>query len=178
MPKKNESVIPDSLIISRILVVRGKKVMIDRDLAELYGIETFRLNEQVKRNSKRFPKDFMFQINTKEKEAIIKVYKHLEPLKFSRTLPFVFTEHGAVMLASVLNSDTAILMNIQIVRVFTKMKELLLSNKDILFKLERLEKDVTENKQDIAMIFEALKQLLNPQKQKRTMIGFLRKEDE
>lgn len=120
----------------------------------------------------------MFQINTKEKEANIKVYKHLEPLKFSRTLPFVFTEHGAVMLASVLNSDTAILMNIQIVRVFTKMKELLLSNKDILLKLERLEKDVTKNKQDIAMIFEALKQLLNPQKQKRTMIGFIRKEDE
>lgn len=120
----------------------------------------------------------MFQITTKEKEAIIKVYKHLEPLKFSRTLPFDFTEHGAVMLASVLNSDTAIQMNIQIVRVFTKMKELLLTNKDILLKLERLEKDVTENKQDIAMIFEALKQLLNPPKQKRTMIGFIRKDDE
>ncbi len=111
--------IPDEVILNKIIVLRDKKVMIDRDLAELYGVTTKRLNEQVKRNSKRFPEDFMFKITEPEKEHIIQKFEHLNVLKHSSSLPNVFTEHGAVMLASVLNSEKAIDVNIQIVRVFT-----------------------------------------------------------
>ena len=99
--------------------------MIDRDLAELYGVTTKRLNEQVKRNIKRFPTDFMYQLTQKEKDDLVAICDHLKSLKFSSQLPNVFTEHGAVMLASVLNNDRAIEVNIQIVRIFTKMRELL-----------------------------------------------------
>jgi ORF6N domain len=164
--------VPDEIIMNKILLIRGKKVMIDMDLSELYGVETKRLNEQVKRNIKRFPKDFMFQLNKKEKETIMNAYPHLTNLKYSPNLPHVFTEYGAVMLASVLNSDRAIEVNIQIVRIFTRMRELLLTHKDILIKLEQMEKQVTQNSEDIQLIFEALKQLLNPPQQARTSIGF------
>src|SRR3954467_6743404 len=101
------TVIPDEVVLNKILLIRGKKVMIDMDLAELYGVEIKRLNEQVRRNIKRFPKDFMFPITKKEKEQIIKNYPHLLNLKYSPNLPNVFTEYGAVMLASVLDSDRA-----------------------------------------------------------------------
>jgi len=97
--------VPDEIIIERIIVLRGKKVMIDRDLAALYGVTTKRLNEQVKRNSKRFPDDFMFQVTAAEKEQLVQMFEHLTSLKYSPVLPYVFTEHGAVMLASVLNSE-------------------------------------------------------------------------
>ncbi|MFH1298133.1 MAG: ORF6N domain-containing protein [Bacteroidota bacterium] len=109
--------IPDELIMNKILIVRGVKVMIDSDLAELYGVTTKRLNEQVKRNAKRFPADFMFQLTEQEKQQVVANCDHLERLKFSPNLPHVFTEHGAVMLASVLHSGRAILVNIQFVRV-------------------------------------------------------------
>jgi phage regulator Rha-like protein len=171
-------ILPDEVIMNKILIIRGKKVMIDRDLAELYGVSTKQLNQQVKRNIARFPADFMFKLTKKEKEEVVTNCDHLKILKFSPSLPFAFTEYGAIMLANVLNSDKAIQVNIQIVKVFTKMKEMLLSNKEILLKLEKMEKDVKENKEDIAMIFEALKQLLNPAQPKRRMIGFNRKDDE
>ena len=164
--------------MNKILIIRKKKIMIDRDLAELYGVSTKQLNQQVKRNTTRFPSEFMFRLTKKEKDWVVTNCDHLKALRFSSTLPRAFTEYGAVMLANVLNSDKAIQVNIQIVKVFTKMKEMLLTNKDILLKLEKMEKDVKENKEDIAMIFEALKQLLNPQQPKRRMIGFNRKEDE
>lgn len=173
-----KSILPDEVIMNKILIIRDKKVMIDRDLAELYGVSTKQLNQQVKRNIARFPADFMFKLSKKEKEEVVTNCDHLKVLRFSPNLPYVFTEYGAVMLASVLNSDKAIQVNIQIVKVFTKMKEMLLTNKDILQKLEKMEKDVKENKKDIAIIFEALKQLLNPQQPKRRMIGFNRKDDE
>jgi hypothetical protein len=113
-------------IASRILWIRGKKVMLDRDLAELYGVTTKRLNEQVKRNSSRFPEDFMFQLTQEEKKEVVANCDHLKTLIFSPNLPFAFTEHGAVMLASVLNSETAIQANIQIVMVFTRLTEMAL----------------------------------------------------
>jgi len=96
--------------------------MIDRDMADLYGVTTKRLNEQVKRNLKRFPIDFMFQVSAEEKDHLIVNYKHLNSSKHSNVLPYAFTEHGVVMLASVLNSDRAILVNIQIVGVFTQIR--------------------------------------------------------
>ena len=162
MAKNNQTgalVIPDELIMNKILFVRGLKVMIDSDLAELYSVTTKRLNEQVKRNIKRFPEDFMFQLTETEKQQVVANCDHLKNLKFSPYLPFVFTEHGAVMLASVLNSERAIQVNLQIVRVFIRMREMLATHKDILRKLEQIEKKDIEQDQKILLIFEYLKQL-------------------
>ena len=165
----------DESVMNKILFIRNKKVMIDRDLAELYGVTTFRLNEQIKRNKKRFPEDFMFQLTKDEKDEVIAKCDNLQTLKFSPHLPFAFTEHGAVMLASVLNSDRAIEVNIQIVRIFTKMKELLLTHKDILLKLEQAEKKMNKHGDDIELIFKYLKQLLtSPEPEPRIRIGFRR----
>lgn len=169
---KKPLMIPDEIVINKILLLRDKKVMIDKDIAELYGVSTKRLNEQVKRNAKRFPEDFMFQLTQEEKDEVVANCDHLKTLKYSPNLPFVFTEHGAVMLASVLNSDRAIEVNIQIVRIFTRMREMLLTNKDILLKLEQLENRVSSHDENIKMIFEALKQLLNPPQEPRKRIGF------
>jgi hypothetical protein len=167
-------IIPDEVVINKILFLRGKKVMIDKDIAELYGVPTKRLNEQVKRNKKRFPEDFMFQLTGEEKDEVVAKCDHLKTLKYSPNLPYAFTEHGAVMLASVLNSDRAIEVNIQIVRIFTQLKEMLLINKDILLKLEQIEKKATGHDADIQLIFEYLKQLINPPQEPRPAIGFKR----
>ena len=170
--------IPDEVVMNKIIIIRGIKVIVDRDLAELYGVTTKRLNEQVKRNRKRFPEDFMFQLTQDEKTDVVANCDHLVNLKFSPNLPFVFTEHGAVMLASVLNSQRAIEVNIQIVRVFSRMRELLLTHKDILLQLEKIEKKLTSHDDDIALIFEYLKQLLNPPQIPRRKIGFTRNDEE
>lgn len=171
-------IIPDETVMNKIIMVRNQRVMIDRDLAELYGVTTKQLNQQVKRNSKRFPEDFMFQLSEEEKNEVVTNCDHLKSLRFSPNLPFAFTEHGAVMLASVLNSERAIEANIQIIRVFTKMRELLLTHKDILLQLEKMEKKLTGHDEDIALIFKYLKQLLNPPQPPRPKIGFRRKEEE
>jgi len=169
--------IPDENVMNKIIMIRGIKIMIDRDLAELYGVTTKRLNEQVKRNRKRFPDDFMFQLTQQEKNDVVANCDHLTNLRFSPNLPYVFTEHGAVMLASVLNSQRAIEVNIQIVRVFTRMRELLSTHKDILLQLEKIENKLTRHDDDIALIFEYLKQLLNPPQSPRRKIGFKSNDD-
>jgi hypothetical protein len=166
------SLIPDEIVMNKILVLRGKRIMIDKDIAELYGVTTKRLNEQVKRNEKRFPEDFMFQLSQVEKDEVVANCDHLKSLKFSPNLPFAFTEHGAVMLASVLNNERAIEVNIQIVRIFTQLREMLLTSKDILLKLEVLEKHTHQHDEEIQMIFQALKGLLNPPQEPRPRIGF------
>ena len=177
-PKKLiKSVLADEKIIDKIYLVRGKKVMLDEDLAELYQVETRRLNEAVKRHGERFPIDFMFQLTKKEFENLMSQIA-TSSWGGRRKLPLAFTEQGVSMLSGVLNSPIAIQVHIQIVRVFTKMKEILLNNKDILLKLEKMEKDIKQNKQDIAKIFEALKRLLSPPLPKRRTIGFSRKDDE
>lgn len=170
MTKKLE--IPDIVVINKIIQLRGRRVMIDKDIAELYGVPTKRLNEQVKRNLKRFPEDFMFQLTKEEKAEVVAICDHLNSLKFSANLPFAFTEYGAVMLASILNSDRAITVNIQIVRIFTEIREMLLTNKELLIKFNELEKNVTSNSDDIQTIFRALKQLLNPPQKERNPIGY------
>jgi len=170
---KSELIIPDEIVMSKILLIRGKKVMIDRDLAELYGVTTKQMNQQVKRNLKRFPEDFMFQLTAKEKDEVVTKCDHLQTLKYSSVLPYVFTEYGAVMLASVLNSDRAIEVNIQVVRIFTRMREMLMTNQDILLKLEQLERQTIQNSDDIQLIFTALKKLLmRPEQANRQRIGF------
>ena len=165
------TVLPDENIISKIYFIREQKIMLDEDLALLYQVETKRLNEQVKRNSDRFPKDFIFQLSSKEFENLKSQFA-TSSWGGRRKPPYAFTGQGVSMLSGVLNSPVAIQVQIKIIRIFTKMRELLLTNKEILLKLERMEKDVKENKEDIAMIFKALKQLLEPPKQKRRIIGF------
>jgi hypothetical protein len=168
---KNKSFLPDEAIINKIYIVRGQKVMLDEDLAELYQVETRRLNEQVKRNKDRFPKDFMFQLSVKEFENL-KSQIAISSWGGRRKPPFAFTEQGVSMLSGVLNSDIAIQVHIQIIRIFTKMKEMLITNKEILLKVEKMELEVTANKKDIATIFNALRQLLNPLQKPRKRLGF------
>lgn len=173
----NATVIPNELIMNKILFIRGLRVMIDSDLAELYGIGTKRLNEQVKRNNKRFPEDFMFQLTEKEKERVVANCDHLKKLRFSPYLPNVFTEHGAVMLASVLNSDRAIHVNIQIVRIFNKMRDMLMTNKDVLLEIERIKNQVSDHEDRILLVFEYLKQFRQAKQQEmeqksRPKIGY------
>ena len=174
-----ELMIPDELVINKIYLIHGQKVMIDRDLAELYRVETRVLNQAIRRNIDRFPEDFMFQLTDKEfenwKSQI--VISNSEKMGL-RKKPFAFTEQGVAMLSSVLNSETAIRVNIQIIRVFTKMRELLSTHKDILLQLEKMEKKLTGHDEDITLIFRYLKQLLNPPQPPRPKIGFKRKNEE
>lgn len=172
--------ITDETVINKIYHIRSKKVMLDRDLAEMYGVETRVLNQAVKRNEKRFPSDFMFQLTEKELEEwkSQNVTSNKEKMGL-RKLPNVFTEQGVAMLSSVLNSDTAIEVNIQIIRIFTRIREALLTNTDVLLKMEQLEKKVLEqgqkankHEEEIQLIFNALKQLLNPPQEPRKPIGF------
>jgi hypothetical protein len=165
--------IDEKEILNRILWIRGQKVMIDRDLAELYGVSTKRLNEQVKRNLNRFPEDFMFQLTDIEKKEVVANCDHLKSIIFSPNLPFVFTEHGAVMLASILNSDKAIQANILIVRVFTSMREMVLRNKDMLLKIEKLEQRVGVHDKEIQVIIETLRKMIASPPPKRNKIGFI-----
>jgi hypothetical protein len=174
--KKVDLILPDEVVINKIYLIRGQKVMLDRDLADLYGVETRILNQAVKRNIERFPEDFMFQLNEEEFENL-KSQIVMSSWGGVRKLPFAFTEQGVAMLSSVLNSSTAVQMNIQIIRVFTRMREIALTHKDILLKLERLEKEVTESKQDITLIFQALKKLLTTPQEKRKRIGFKSEDD-
>lgn len=163
----------EEAIINKIYLVRGHKVMIDRDLAELYGVETKRLKEAVRRNAGRFPEDFMFEMSRQEfAEWRTQFATSKEDRQGLRYEPFCFTEQGVTMLSCILNSDRAIKVNIQIIRIFTRMREMLLTHKDILLKLEQLEKQVVQNSDDIQMIFAALKELLNPPQPPRRMIGF------
>ncbi len=173
MTKNKLSVIPDEIILNKIYFIRDQKVMIDRDLAELYGVETKRLKEAVKRNIERFPEDFMFEMTKEEFENWRSQIASSNSDKMGlRYTPFCFTEQGVTMLSCILNSQIAIEVNIKIIRIFTKMKEMLLTHKDILLKLEQMEKQVVQNSEEIQIIFNALKQLLNPLEEPRKQIGY------
>ena len=169
----------EELISSRIYLIRRKKVMLDEDLAELYDVETRRLNEQVKRNILRFPKDFMFQLTKMEFENL-KSQSATSRWGGRRKLPNAFSEQGVAMLSGVLHSDRAIKVNIQIMRVFTQMREMLQTHKDVLTKLEQLESKDLEQDDKIIWIFHYLKQLelekqRDQQHQNRKRVGFKRK---
>jgi hypothetical protein len=183
------------VIATKILFIRGQRVMLDRDLAKLYGVSVKRLKEQVKRNLRRFPQDFMFlltrqevrvlrsQIATLNTEPSIEQEVRnlrsqivtLENVGHYRYLPYVFTEQGVAMLSSVLNSERAIQVNIMIMRAFVKLKELLLTHKELAVKIEELEKKYADHDEKIGDIFEAIKQLLQPPPVKeKPPIGFHR----
>ncbi|MBS1580253.1 MAG: ORF6N domain-containing protein [Bacteroidetes bacterium] len=177
--KELQLLVAEQKILNKIYVVRGQKVMLDADLAEMYAVETKRLNEQVKRNIKRFPKDFMFSLTEKEYENL-KSQNATSSWGGRRKLPYVFTEQGVAMLSSILNSNIAIDVNIRIIRVFTKLREYALTNKDILLQLSKLEKEVKGNSKDIENIFMVLKELIEKQNTPlppRRKIGFI-KDDE
>ena len=179
MKKTNATIIPDEHLINKIYFIRGMKVMIDRDLAELYGVETKQLKRQVKRNIERFPPDFMFELTKDEFENWRSQFGTSNSEKMGlRFKPYVFTEQGVAMLSSILNSKQAIAVNIQIIRVFTKMREIISSNKEILLKLDQLEKRVGANSNDIEEIFSVLRQLINPKPQPKKRIGYKWKKKE
>ncbi|MEK6567349.1 MAG: ORF6N domain-containing protein [Candidatus Omnitrophota bacterium] len=160
------SLISAETIAAKIIIVRGKRVMLDRDLAQLYGVETRALNQAVKRNISRFPEDFMLSLT---REEILRISQFVISLKFSKTT-YAFTEQGVAMLSSVLNSERAIMVNIQIMRAFIQLKRLLLTNVDLRRKIEEM-----ENKYDkqFALVFQAIKQLLEPLPVKpKPRIGF------
>ncbi|MDP4261930.1 MAG: ORF6N domain-containing protein [Bacteroidota bacterium] len=169
---KSSFTLGEEKIIDKIYLVRGQKVMLDRDLAELYGVQTRRLKEQVKRNRNRFPPHYMFTLTKKEYEILRSQNATLKQGAHSKYLPYVFTEHGVLMLANILKSDRAIKMSIKIIDVFVKLRGMLLTHKDILLKLEQLEKQVMQNSGAIKTIFAALKELLAPPQEPRPRIGF------
>lgn len=166
----NESNITDSLVEARIFRFRGQQVMLDFHLAELYGVKTKALKQAVRRNADRFPKDFMFELNEKEFE-----YLRSQIVTSSagghRYAPMAFTEHGVLMLSSVLRSERAVQMNIQIMRIFKRMKDAMMERSELLLKIEQIEKSLLNHDGQIKVLFEHLKKFVT-QKQPRRRIGF------
>ncbi|TNC96191.1 MAG: hypothetical protein FD121_1201 [Gallionellaceae bacterium] len=162
-------------VAQRILVLRGQKVMIDADLAELYGVDNKRLNEQVKRNIERFPSDFMFQLTQDEKIEVVANCDHLAKLKYSRTLPYAFTEHGALMLGNVLKSERAVEMSVFVVRAFVQLREMLSTNKELAAKLLELERKVSSHDQAIVGLMNGIRELMKQPDDMSRPIGFTAK---
>lgn len=147
-------------IENRIYLIRGQRVMLDADLAEVYAVSTKRLNEQVKRNLSRFPSDFMFQLTQTEKTEVVAKCDHLQPLRFSSYLPYAFTEHGAVMLASILKSPRAVQANIIIARAFVKLRRTISAHKELARVLAKLERRIEGHDADIEYLFNTLRKLM------------------
>lgn len=169
-------IVSNELILSKICMIRGHKVLLDFHLAELFGVPTKRLKEAVRRNRDRFPSDFIFELTATEMKSLRTQFASLENGRgqYSKYKSFAFTEQGIAMLSGVLNSKTAIRLNIQIVRLFIKMRELLMNKKDILIYIEKQEARLNKHDEDIAIIFKYLKQLLQPSVPPRRQIGFRR----
>ena len=146
----------------RILLVRGEKVIVDADLARFYGVSTKRLNEQVKRNAERFPEDFMFQLTQEEKAEVVAVCDHLSNLRFAKSLPYVFTEHGALMAASVLNSPRAVEMSVFVIRAFVRLRRAIAQYRGLAEKLAELEHRLGEHDRQIVALLQAIRQLASP----------------
>jgi hypothetical protein len=165
----DSKLISQETIQSKIFFLRGKKVMIDRDLAILYEVPTKALNQAVKRNIHRFPEHFMFQLTSEEKDELVTKCDRFKPLKHSTSLPYAFTEHGVAMLSSVLNSEKAIMVNIQIINTFIRMRELLMNYEEIKQKIEDMEEKYDYQ---FKVVFEAIRQLLEPPEKLERKIGF------
>jgi hypothetical protein len=167
-----KSLVPLELVERTILFVRGQKVILDADLAKLYGVTTKRLNQQVNRNRGRFPVDFMFQLTEEEKAEVVANCDHLSKLKFSPVLPYAFTEHGAIMAASVLNTQRAIEASIFVVRAFVQIREMIGTHRELARKLSELEQRFEDHDEKIEAIFEAIRQLMTPPDRPKKKIGF------
>ena len=186
MTKNNFPIIPDEIISNKIYFFREKKIMLDKDLALLYGVTTSNLNKAVKRNIKRFPDDFMFQLTKQEFDNLIFQFgtSSLPGGKAgwggTRSLPYAFTEQGVAMLSGILNSDRAIRVNIQIMRIFTKIREMLVENLSIRLEVEAIKKKLTNHDKNIELIFNYLDELIEKHEkpQPRKQIGFKKPDDE
>ncbi len=179
--KGGKIVLPDEVIMSKIYLIREQKVMIDRDLAELYGVETKRLKESVRRNIARFPEDFMFEMTNDEFLNWRTQYATSSADKMGlRYVPFCFTEQGVTMLSCILNSERAIQLNIQIIRIFTKIREMLTDKLSIKLEIEEIKRKLINHDKNIELVFSYLDELIekqeNPPPRKR--IGYRRKEEE
>jgi len=169
------NLIPMERIEQTILFIRGEKVILDLDLAVIYGVTTKALNQAVKRNETRFPLDFMFQLTENEKLEVVTNCDHLARLKFSPYLPYAFTEHGALMLANVLNSERAAQTSVQVVRAFVKLRQMLASNAELARKLAAMEKKYDAQ---FKVVFDAIRQLMSPPEKPKREIGFHVKPDD
>ena len=167
--QSRHKVIFNGQIERTILFIRGQRVMLDTDLARLYGVTTKRLNEQVKRNHQRFPTDFMFQLTAREKAEVVAICDHLRMLKFSHNLPYAFTEHGAVMLANVLSSPVAVKASIQGVRAFIRLRGIIAEHKELVHRLDALEQKYDAQ---FKVVFKAVKRLLEPPPKPKKQIRF------
>lgn len=181
MTEKPRQLLPQVRIERAILIIRGQKVIIDAELAELYGVATKRLNEQVKRNAARFPQDFLFTLTADEKAEVVAICDHLQNLKFSPTLPNAFTEHGAIMAANVLNSDQAVEMSLHIVRTFVRLREAATHHVEWERRIRDVERRLGKHDEYLAGIVGKLRELMAkpetaPKKVRR--IGFNREEDD
>lgn len=170
--------IPDEVIVSKIYHIRGQKVMLDRDLAELYGVETRVLKQAVRRNSNRFPDDFMFEMTKEEFEdwrsQFVTSKSDRRGLRYA---PFCFTEQGVTMLSCVLNSDLAIAVNIKVIRIFVRLREMIMTHKDLLIKMEQIESKIEGHDHEITVLFEYLKKLMEEkesriEQESRKRIGY------
>jgi len=175
---KNLQLVPEEVILSKIYLIRDQKVILDMDLAELYGVETKQLKRAIRRHEKRFPPDFMFELTHNEFENL-RCQFGTSSWGGVRYPPMAFTEQGVAMLSSVLNSDRAILVNIRIIRIFTRMRKILLAHKDIIGKLRHIEQKLADHDDKILLIFEYLKQLEQVKQEElefkeRQQIGFKR----
>ncbi|OGR98108.1 MAG: hypothetical protein A2902_07135 [Elusimicrobia bacterium RIFCSPLOWO2_01_FULL_64_13] len=167
----SKHLMPQEAIVNKIFSFRGHKVMLDRDLSELYGVPAGRLNEQVRRNIKRFPGDFMFQLTRAEAE-ILRSQIAISSWGGRRYRPYAFTEQGVSMLSSVLNSERAIQVNIRIMRTFTKLKQIMFTNKELAAKLHILERRFTEHDKKFEIVFDAIRSLIQAPKDETRKIGF------
>lgn len=165
-------IIPNEVIANKIYHVRGKQVMLDRDLAELYEVKAIRLREQVKRNTERFPENFMFQLTDEEVDSMVSQNAIPSRQHLGGSLPYAFTEHGVLQLSNVLKSGQAVQVSINIIEVFIKIRELLLTNKDILLQLNQIRTSLNEHEDRIDMIYNYLKQFMQDEKKPRTEVGY------
>ncbi len=169
-------VVSPNQIESRLFMIRGERVIIDRDLAELYGVETRRLNEQVRRNEQRFPADFVFKLNAEEKAAVLEAAEHLQPLKYSRALPLAYTERGALMAATVLDSESAEDAMVMMIRSFVQMRDQALSTNQLTTGLQFLNQRMERTEKQQILLLTMIKDILSPPKEvpvpKKRRIGF------
>ena len=170
---KSKPVVKVGKIQQRILLIRGEKVIVDADIAEFYGVPTKALNQAVRRNIERFPPDFMFQLNKNEKTEVVTNWDHLSKLKFSPVNPLVFTEHGALMAASILNSARAVDVSLFIVRAFVALRRAISEHKELARKITQLERKLADHDDQIIAIIQAIKELSGPRPvPKKRRIGF------
>jgi hypothetical protein len=178
MNDEETSTLPDEVLMDKILLIRNMKVMLDKDLAELYGIETKRLKEQVRRNIDRFPEDFMFELSEEEHELLKGQFGNRNRGQHSKYPPYAFTEHGVLMLSSVLNTERAVKVNIQIMRIYVRIRGMIQTHKDLIYKMDQLELKVSKQDEKISIVFEYLRKFIDIKEHQRKKVGFKRKDEQ